>query len=78
MTIKNSVKALRSSPQARLGHMTPLTGGKEIEFRVRNQTPESIVLPPECLDSSPLAHVPDPNRLVLSDGKNELMPGVKE
>jgi hypothetical protein len=43
-----------------------------------NQAPEPIVLPPERLDRRPLPHVPNPDRLVLTDGEDELVSRMEE
>jgi hypothetical protein len=42
-----------------------------------SQNPESVVLPTESLDSGPLSHVPDPDRLVFSVRKDKLVTRVE-
>lgn len=43
-----------------------------------DESPESIVLSPEGLNGSPLAHVPDSDGLILGDGEDELVSRVEE
>ena len=51
---------------------------KEVEGGVAGDDPEPVVLPPEGVKAGPLAHVPHPDRLVLTVGEDQLLPRVED
>ena len=42
-----------------------------------SEDPETVVFPPERLHRRPLRHIPNPDRLVLAGGEDELVAGVE-
>jgi hypothetical protein len=55
-----------------------MAGREEVDFRVGSNDPESVVLALEGVHSRPLIQVPNPDGLVLSRGKNEILVGVEQ
>lgn len=55
-----------------------MAGGEEVNFRMRSNDPEPVVLALKCVHGRPLVQVPDPNRLILARGEDEVLMRVEE
>lgn len=59
-------------------HAAVVPRREEVDLGVCRHDPEAVVLPAEGLDPLPLAHVPDPYRLILRVGDDEVLSSVEE
>jgi hypothetical protein len=60
------------------GSVLVVAGGKEVDFRVGGNDPETVVLALEGLDGGPLVQVPDADGLVLAGGQDEVLMRVEQ
>lgn len=49
------------------------TSSEQVQLGMSGKNPEPIILPPKRLHRRPLAHIPDPNRLILRIRDDQLM-----
>ncbi len=55
-----------------------MTGSKEVNLGVGSNDPEPVVFPLETIYRGPLIEIPNPNCLILTRGKDQVLMGVEE
>ena len=58
-------------------HTVVVASGEQVDFGVSGNDPESVVFALKALDRSALVQIPNTNRLVLTNGKNQILVGVE-